>query len=192
MNIMNIKHLLKQNRSYRRFDPSVTISREVLVELIELTRFAASARNMQPLRYVLCYEKEQCEQIFPLLSWAGYLRGWAGPSDCERPGAYIVVCKETSLADAHVLFDAGVAVQSILLGAVEKELGGCIIGAVNRVELSMVLDLPAEYEILYVVALGKPAETILIENFDGGSIKYWRDEENVHHVPKRRLNDLII
>lgn len=189
---MNIKHLLEQNRSYRRFDSSVPIAREVLTGLVELTRFTASARNMQPLRYVLCDEKELNQQIFPLLAWAGYLRDWAGPSDAERPVAYIVVCKEIGLADGHVLFDAGIAVQSILLGAVEKGLGGCIIGAVNRSKLQTVLKLSDKYEILYVIALGKPLETIVIDDFEGESIKYWRDEEEVHHVPKRKLNDLII
>lgn len=189
---MNIRTLLERNRSYRRFDPSVTISSEQLRRWTDLTRYAASARNMQPLRYVLSSEKELNDRIFPLTAWAGYLKDWPGPAEDERPAAYIIMCKETALADAHTLFDAGLAAQSILLGATEEGFGGCIIGAVNRSKLREVLNLPEAYEILYVIALGKPAETVVIEELADNDIKYWRDENSVHHVPKRKLNDLIL
>lgn len=190
---MEIKNLIKKNRSYRRFDSSVAVPAEQLAELMELTRYTASARNMQPLRYLPITGKEATDRVFPLLAWAGYLPDWPGPSENERPAAYIIVCKESALADGHTLFDAGIATQTILLGAVEMGLGGCIIGAVNKSRLKEVTGLSDRYEILYVIALGKPAEQVVIDDLCGnGSVKYWRDEKQVHHVPKRKLNDLII
>lgn len=190
---MEINNLIKKNRSYRRFDSSFALSDTQLAGLVELTRYTASARNMQPLRYLPVTGKQATDRIFPLLAWAGYLPDWPGPAENERPTAYLVVCKESALADGHTLFDAGIATQTILLGAVEMGLGGCIIGAVNKSRLKEVTGLPDRYEILYVVALGKPTEEVVIDDLsDNGSIKYWRDEKQVHHVPKRKLNDLII
>lgn len=186
-----LKDLLQKNRSYRRFDASVKVPEETLREFVETTRYVASARNMQPLRYVLCNDEETKARLFPFLAWAGYLKDWAGPSETERPSAYIVVCEETLLADAHTLFDAGLAVQSILLCAAEKGLGGCIIGAFNKVKVRELLDIPEGYTLLYVLAIGKPVETVVIEDLKD-DIKYWRDENGVHHVPKRELNNLII
>lgn len=186
-----LKSLLKKNRSYRRFDASVKIPDETLRDFVEMTRYVASARNMQPLKYVLCNDEETKAQLFPFLAWAGYLKDWAGPSETERPSAYIVVCEETALADAHTLFDAGLAVQSMLLCAVQKDLGGCIIGAFNKEKVRELLHVSEEYALLYVLALGKPAETVVTEDVKD-TIRYWRDENGVHHVPKRELNHLII
>lgn len=189
---MNIRTLLERNRSYRRFDASAPLTAGQLKEWIELTRYTASARNMQPLRYTISTEKAVNDAIFPLLAWAGYLKDWAGPAEEERPAAYIVQCKENALADAHVLFDAGAAAQAILLGAVEAGYGGCIIGAVNKPKLRALLQLSEAYEILYVLALGKPAEKVVIEEAETSDIRYWRDENGVHHVPKRKPGDLIL
>lgn len=190
---MEIKNLIKKNRSYRRFDSSFALSDEQLAGLVELTRYTASARNMQPLRYLPVTGKQATDRVFPLLAWAGYLPDWPGPAENERPTAYLIVCKESDLADGHTLFDAGIATQTILLGATEMGLGGCIIGAVNKSRLKELTGLPRRYEILYVIALGKPVEEVVIDDLPGnGSIKYWRDEKQVHHVPKRKLNDLII
>lgn len=189
---MDIQTLLEKNRSYRRFDRSETISSDQLTELINLTRYTASARNMQPLRYIISTEKEMNDKIFPLTAWAGYLKDWPGPAENERPVAYIIMCKEIALADAHTLFDAGLAAQAILLGAVEKGWGGCIIGAINKPKLKDLFRLTDAYEVLYVIALGKPAEKVVIEDLTDNNIKYWRDEDCVHHVPKRKITDLIL
>jgi nitroreductase len=167
------------------------ISVETLKELIDLARLSPSGKNMQALRYVLSVGKERNDKIFPCLTWAAYLRDWNGPEPHERPTAYIVVTMDTQLTD-YIFCDDGIAMQSILLGAVEKGLGGCIIGAVHKEKLREVLCLPEHYRILYVMALGKPVETVVIEEMQNNDIRYWRDEDRVHHVPKRRLEDLII
>lgn len=189
---MNIRTLLERNRSYRRFDASEPLTAAQLENWIELTRYTASARNMQPLRYAISTEKPVNDAVFPLLAWAGYLKDWPGPAENERPVAYIVQCKDVALADSHVLFDAGSAAQAILLGAVEAGYGGCIVGAVNKPELRKLLRLPEAYDILYVIALGKPAEKVMIEETSGADIRYWRDENGIHHVPKRALSELIL
>ncbi|MFP4060866.1 MAG: nitroreductase family protein [Bacteroidales bacterium] len=189
---MNIKELVLKNRSYRRFDQSHAISIETLKGFIELARISPSAKNAQPLKYILSNEAKKNEQIFECLAWAGYLKEWAGPMEGERPSAYIVMMADHSITDNYFC-DHGIAAQSILLGAVEKGLGGCIIASVQRKKLAEILQLPGHLEIVQVISLGKPVEKVVLEEMGkDGNFEYWRDAESVHHVPKRKLDDLII
>jgi len=189
---MNIKDLIIRNRSYRRFDEKTRISKEDLRSFIDLARLSASARNAQPLKYILSWTPEKNALVFQTLSWAAYLKGWEGPAEGERPAAYIIMLGDTAIA-SHYFCDHGIAAQSILLGATEKGFGGCIIGSVNKSLLQTLLHIPAQYEILHVIALGSPAERVVIEPMQpGGDFKYWRDKEQVHHVPKRSLDELIL
>ena len=83
--------------------------------------------------------------------------------------------------------------QSILIGAAEKGIGGCIFASIQRNNLAGIYKLPEELEIMLVIALGKPKEIVIIDDMDNsGDIKYWRDEKHVHHVPKRKLDDIIL
>jgi nitroreductase len=187
-----IKDLIAKSRSYRRFFQEVAIDKRVLRELVDLARLSPSAANLQPLKYILSCEPEKNALIFQHLAWAGYLKDWPGPSEGERPSAYIIILGDTEIARSFGC-DHGIAAQSILLGAAEKGLGGCIIGTVKREELRKALEIPSRYEILIVLALGKPKETVVIEPAGpAGDIKYWRDNQGMHHVPKRSLDSIVI
>ena len=190
--IMMIRDLVIKNRTYRRFKQDEAVERETLRELVDLARLSASAANMQPLKYVLSCEPERNALIFRHVGWAGYLRDWPGPAEGERPAAYIIILGDTQISE-FTDCDHGIAAQSILLGAAEKGLAGCMIGTVRRKELGEALDIPHRYKILLVLALGKPAETVALETVGAnGSIEYWRDTDGVHHVPKRPLDELIL
>jgi nitroreductase len=184
--------LVVKNRSYRRFDQNCAIDRATLLDLVDLARQTPSGANLQPLKYLLSHRADRNALIFPGLSWAGYLKEWSGPAEGERPSAYLIVLGDTAIAK-NFAFDAGIAAQTIMLGAVELGLGGCIIGNVRRDELRLALQIPQRYEILLVLALGKPVEEVALENLPAdGSIKYWRDERRVHHVPKRSLAEVFV
>jgi len=187
-----LKDLVLKNRSYRRFYQEVSIELETLRELVDLARLSASAMNLQPLKYVLSCESQKNALIFSHLGWAGYLKDWPGPVEGERPSAYIIVLGDTEISRSFGC-DHGIAAQSILLGATERGLGGCMIATVKRQELSQALGIAPRYEILLVIALGKPKETVVIDKVDpNGDAKYWRDSQGVHHVPKRALGGIII
>jgi nitroreductase len=187
-----IADLITRNRSCRRFYQQEAIGSEALKKLVNLARLSASAANLQPLKYVLSCEPEKNAAIFSCLAWAGYLPDWPGPAEGERPAGYIVILHDRDVAK-EVWCDHGIAAQSILLGARDMGLGGCMIGSIKKAHLREFLDLPERYEILLVIALGKPRETVVLEETaPEGSIKYWRDEQGVHHVPKRRLEDIIL
>jgi nitroreductase len=186
-----LKNLILKNRSYRRFDQSVCISMDFLREMVEAARLSGSAKNLQPLRYMLFNDPAECARIFPTLAWAGYMKDWPGPVEGERPTAYIIQLGDLDLTDDWWC-DDGIAAQSMLLTAVEQGFGGCIIGSVQREKLRAILNIPDRYKIIQVFALGKPAEEVVIDEVSNGDIKYWRDEQGVHHVPKRSLDELII
>lgn len=187
-----IKDLVLKNRSYRRFDETARIARETLVELVELARFSASGANLQPLKYILVHTAEDAARVFPYLLWAGYLKDWDGPAEGERPAAYIIIVGDREVS-ASTGCDHGIAAQSMLLGAAEKGLGGCMVGAIKKKGLCEELALPERYDPVLVLALGKPAETVVLEDAGAeGNIRYWRDGHGVHHVPKRPLEELII
>jgi nitroreductase len=187
-----LKDLVRNNRSTRRFHQEVVIEIHTLRALVELARLSPSAGNRQPLKFVLSCTPATNDLVFEYLTWAVYLKDWGGPAEGERPSGYIVILGDKTIADTFG-YDAGIAAQSILLGAVEKGLGGCIIAFVNRDKLRAALELPEHLEILLVLALGKPAEKIIIEPLGAdGKFEYWRDGEGVHHVPKRSLDELIL
>jgi len=188
---MMISELIIKNRSFRRFHQNEAISESDLREMVDNARLTPSGRNAQTLRYLLSNTQEMNARIFPSLSWAGYLTGWGGPKEGERPAAYIVILNDDSISKTYFC-DHGIASLAILLTAVEKGYGGCIIASVKSVALREALDIPEQYSIVQVIALGKPAETVMIEPMIDGDVKYWRDAKEVHHVPKRSLEDIII
>ena len=187
-----IRDLVLKNRSYRRFYQDVPVSIETLKELVDLARLSASAANWQPLKYILSCDPQKNALVFANLAWAGYIKDWSAPQEGERPSAYIIILGDKTIAQSFGC-DYGIAAQSILLGATEAGLGGCMIGSVRKAELSQALAIPAEYAILLVLALGQPKETVVLEAVGpGGDIKYWRDEQAIHHVPKRSLSEIIV
>ena len=188
-----IRDLIIKNRTCRRFYQDTAIERETLRELVDLARLSASGANMQPLKYILCCEPERNKAVFPCLGWAGYLTDWPGPVEGERPSAYIIILGDTEVSK-NFFCDHGIAAQSILLGARERGLGGCMHGAINQEKLREGLGITERYEIMLVVSLGKPKEEVALEDSapDGDYVKYWRDEKGKHHVPKRRLEDIIV
>lgn len=187
-----ISELIKRCRTYRRYYQDVAISRDELLEMVDNARLSASARNAQSLKYYISVNPEMNARVFSCLAWAGYLKDWPGPIEGERPSAYIIMLNDTEISNNYFC-DHGIASQSILLTAVEKGYGGCIIASVSREKLRQELSIPQKYEIIQVLALGKPKEIVTLEPLGpDGDIKYWRDENQVHHVPKRSLDDIVL
>lgn len=189
---MTLERLILRNRSYRRFDASRPIEMDTLRYLVDMARQTPSASNRQPLKYILIADAAGCARLFPHLKWAAALKDWAGPAENERPTAYIIVVQDKSLSTT-VGCDHGVACQTLLLAAVERGLGGCMLGAVDRDGIRTAFKIPDPFEILLVVALGIPAETCLLEDAKpGADVSYYRDSRGVHHVPKRSLDEVIL
>jgi nitroreductase len=188
---MNIKDLVTKTRTYRRFEESYNIEYKILEQLISLARLSPSGANRQPLKFIIFNSPEDCKRVFPFTAWAGYLKEWPGPEPGERPSAYIIILGDVSISDSFGV-DHGIAAQSIMLGATEAGIGGCIIGSIKREEFRKEFKIPLRFEILLILALGKPVEKVVIDEIKNDNIMYWRDSNRVHHVPKRNLDELIL
>ncbi len=189
---MVFRELVTKCRSYRRFDGTVPVSEDVVRELVELACYVPSARNLQPLRYIAVCEPSLLAALYPLLSWAGYLADWLGPTEGERPQACIVMLGD-SAAGSDFACDSGIAAQTILLGATASGLGGCILGSLDREKTRELLNIPESFSVLMAIALGKPVETVVIDQIGGDdSVRYYRDGSGIHHVPKRVLEDVLL
>jgi len=186
------KELVQKNRSYRRFHGDKAIDREVLLELVDAARITPSTKNQQCMRYQVVNDKEENAKVYTTLAWAGLLTEWDGPEEEERPTAYIVSVRDKSICEP-ISFDDGIVAQTITLAAVEKGLGCCMIRSCNWKELFAILGIDEEkYAFSCVIAIGYPLETVQLEEAKDGSVAYWRSEDQVHHVPKRSLEDVII
>lgn len=186
-----LKDLLIKSRSYRRFDQNYVIDRKTLDDLIELTRFVPSTVNSQPLRFLAVNTPDENEKVFECLAWAGLLKDWSGPCEGERPSAYIIILCDLSVGKDK-RYDDGICAQTIMLGAAEKGLGGCMFGSIKREKLAENFGIDTEkYSVDLVLALGKPVEDVRIVDLpENGSTAYYRDGNSIHYVPKRSLEDI--
>lgn len=187
-----LKELLMKTRSYRRFKQEPAPDLATLRSLVELARLAPSASNQQPLRYVLVQDPEKRAQVFSCLKWAGYLTGWSGPKEEEQPTGYIIILSDPKLSIKPGI-DVGLVAQTMLLGARELGFGGCLLGSIDRPQVQEYLNLPEDLEIQLVVALGTPGEEVRLTTVGSdGDIRYWRDENDIHFVPRRLAKDQIV
>jgi nitroreductase len=188
---MNFREIVLQTRSYRRFDESDRIGREKLVKLVDLARLSPSATNRQSLRYLVFDSADECSGIFPATAWAGYLKEWPGPEPGERPTGYIILLGDSETKDSFGI-DHGIAAQTIMLGATVMGYGGCMIGSIKKEMLRNFLSIPDRYEILLVLALGRPVEKVVLDDIKENDFKYWREADGTHHVPKRTLKEVLL
>ncbi len=187
---MGTYDLIRQRRTIRKFQQR-RIERALLEKLIDAARMAPSANNMQPLKYVIVDEDERTAQFFKYVKWAGYIAPAGNPGDDEKPVAYIIILLDTQVRETGYELDAGAAAENIFITAQEEGIGSCWMGAIDREGIRKLLNIPERYLINTVAALGYPAESPVTEE-ENGTIRYYKDENGVLHVPKRKLGDVIL
>ena len=199
--LVQMANLVASCRSFRRFDEGRRVPEEFLLELVDMARLCANGANRQLLRFLVVCDPSACDGVFAELAWAGYFKDWAGPAAGERPTGYVVIAAERNAAGKPAApiaeVDCGIAAQTMMLAArsAAPSYAGCMLKAFTP-RLIDVLGLDAErYELKLVCAFGLPAEEVRLEPLSAspdGSIKYWRDDAGVHHVPKRSLEEVLI
>lgn len=187
-----ILNLAKKNRSYRVFDNKVDICKDLLIDLISITRYCPSSTNKQPYKFFMSWTKETNDKIFPYLKWAALLKDWHGPKKEEAPKGYIIILGDKNISEAPAVIDIGIIAQTILLYAAELDINGCMIGSADKEKIKQELGIADRYNIALIIALGRGNEKIVIEDSKDGNTNYYRDENNCHHVPKRTLDEIII
>jgi nitroreductase len=190
---MSFYGLVKRSRTVRRYHEATPIPKSILIDLVDTARLVASAGNRQPIRYIICNDRELNLKLFEGLGWLGYFGKDTWPIEGERPAAYIILLGDSTIANASFQYDAGIASQTIILGANNFGLGCCIIGAVNHQKVKELFDISLHLSIISVISLGYPMEIVRLEEAkDESDIKYWRDENKIHHVPKLLLDQVLV
>lgn len=187
---MNICDAILERRTIRKFT-SKKIDNEILMKLADFARLAATGANMQPLKFGIITEEKMLCKIFPHTKWAGYLPDEA-PKDGERPTAYFAILGDKKIKKEFQL-DAGAAGTNIILGAMEYGIASCWLGAIDREEIMDILGISKEeYSLLYLIALGYPAQKSVAVSAINNDIKYYKDNTGKLCVPKRTLEEVII
>jgi len=194
---MDLKKIVAARRSVRSFEPR-EVPGQVLEEMVDAARVGPSAANRQPLEYVVVTDPALCAEMFATLKWAAYIAPAGDPPQGHHPTAYIVVVKRADyMIEAMVNYDVGAAVQTMLLVAVAGGLGGCWLKSVNFPKAAKIINLPQGREVDSVIALGYPSEEPTQVDLKPGeegleAIKYWREADGRHFVPKRALSAVMI
>lgn len=189
------KDLVKQNRSCRGYDKNRKVTFEELSEFVDYARLAPSSANIQPLKYYLVHEQEEVKKVQLLTMWAGGLPELHLPHAGMYPTAFVVICQDLTISKSIPQFqkDVGIVAQTMLLAATEAGLSGCMIGNFGTDKIQKTLGIEAHLSPVLVVAFGKKEENIILtEVEEGDSTKYYRDSEDTHYVPKRKLEDIIV
>ena len=188
---MEFKELVAKARTYRRYHQDKPVPMATLTEIIETLRLIPSASNAQPLRYAVSTSKEMNERFFSMVGWAPALDDWS-PAEGERPVAYIVIGADTK-SPVPPETDAGIAAQTIQLALAEKSIGCCIFNHFNAADVHAAVGFPRFVAIQLVIAIGYPAETVIVDELlRGRPFQYSRDEQDQHHVPKRLTKDVLL
>lgn len=185
---MTVYDVVISRRTIRRFLQK-PIDLSVLKKFVNAARLAPSAGNLQPLEYIIVNEKRLCTQLFETLGWAAYIQPKWIPKEHERPTAYIVVLVR-DVTNSYYQRDVGFATENIVLAAEAEGLGSCILCNINREKIQHIFDVPQTIAVDSVIALGYKAEKSVVEEMED-SVKYWRDTDDVLHVPKRKLDDVM-
>jgi nitroreductase len=191
MNFENFKDIVQNTRSTRRFKKNITIDKSELIELIDMARIVSSGKNMQPLKYIAINDQDIKDQIYKPLQWAAHLKDWDQSED-EKPSAYILVINDTKI-DGFSAIDSGIAMQTIMLGATAKGYAGSILASIDKVAYKKLFSLENHLEPMFIIALGVKNENIeIIDVVDSTDTNYYRDKNNTHYVPKRKLSEVLI
>ena len=185
---MDVYNAILTRRSIRRFKQQ-PIDKELLIKFVDAARVAPSAANLQPLEYVIVNDKKLCEEIFGTIGWAAYIKPKWSPNKGERPIAYIIILTK-DIENKWYTRDVGLASENIVLMAESENIGTCILLNIDREKIQNVLKIPKSLHVDSAIALGYKNEHPVLEEFKD-SVKYWRDENEVLHVPKRKLNEIL-
>lgn len=186
---MGTYELITERRTIRRFKQDA-VPEELLNKLVNAGRLAPSGANLQPLEFIIVNDKKLINEVFPALKWAGYIAPAGNPPEGKRPMAYIIVLINTKIKPKNGEVDAAAAIENMILTALEQDVGSCWLGAIDRDQLQIIFKIPSTYKIDSVLALGYADESPVLEEAVD-SIKYWKDEQGVLHVPKRKISEIV-
>lgn len=185
---LKVYDTILSRRSIRRYKQK-PIKFELLKKFVNAARLAPSGANLQPLEFLIVQDRNLCAQIFETIGWAGYIKPKWTPKPEERPTAYIIIIVN-NMSNPWYQRDVGLASANIILAAEEEGIGSCILCKIDKGKIKKILSIPSGKDVDSVISLGYKDEEPTVEELKD-SVEYWRDENQILHVPKRKLEDII-
>ena len=190
MNFQDFGKLVNQTRCTRRFKPNIKIPKKDLEEIIDTARISSSAKNMQPLKYLIVTNEKQVNILSTTSKWATHLTAW-NQSKSEQPSAYIIMLNDSSI-DGYSMIDAGICLQTIMLAARSKGYASCALASIDKDICKIEFNLNDTLEPMLGIAIGVEDEIIHLVDVKNDDINYYRNKKDEHCVPKRALDDVLI
>jgi nitroreductase len=165
---MKFLELVKKRRSCRQY-ASRSISLDIVQRCLEAARWAPSACNSQPWRFIVLIDTDlRRRAVDAAFSGVYAMNGFA-----KEAAALVVVVREKAKFSARLgglwrgvqysLIDVGIACDHFTLQAAEEGLGSCWLGWFDELALKKVLDLSHHTKIDVLISLGYPLNESVVE-----------------------------
>ena len=171
-------------RTIRRFKQEA-IPREDLVAIVKAASYAPSAGNGQPWEFIIVDQPASVRALNQHLGWLG-----GAPPAEQAPVAHVVVLIANPKHHWAQFADGGAAIQTMALVAWDRGLGSCWIGSFKHDQVAELLDVPEQWTLMSVLALGRPAEEPVVEE-TAGQPRARRGSDGTLTVAKRALDGIL-
>jgi len=141
---MDAIEMLKTRRSVRVYTQE-PVAKDVIEDIVDCGRLAATARNEQPWEFVVVTDPQIRQRLAGLAV--------NGPFIADAPVCIVTLCKE----GMYYVEDGSAATQNMLLAARAHGLGSCWIAGDKKPYAQAVLDVigaPAGYKLVSLIAIG--------------------------------------
>lgn len=147
----NLLEIIKKRRSIRKYKDK-KIPDELVKKILEAGRWAPSAANNQPWRFVVVNKKEIIRKL------GKNSRYFSVNKHVEDSPLIIVIY--TSKRHKWVDLDCGMAAQNMMLEAYSLGIGSCFIGAYRERRIKEILSLSENTRIVGIITFGYPEEIL--------------------------------
>jgi nitroreductase len=193
---MDIYKAVTERRSVRIFKGK-PVDYSILEKCVDAARLAPTAMNSQLCEYFIADDNKLVFEILDSVAfWGGIPKPEGGWAPEKKPVAYIIVLinleleKERGCGRTNAFIDVGIVLENMVLVALEQGIGTCIMTGIDKSRVGKIINAPSKYEVAAMLALGYPDESLALE-IATDSVKRWVDENNVRHIPKRQLEDVL-
>jgi nitroreductase len=144
---MDVFDTIKDRRSIRSYK-SEQIPKDKIEKLLEVARLAPSAANRQNWKFIVVENDQTKKQLVTACNYQAFV----------GTASHVIVGIGDPTQKWHQV-DLAIALEHIVLEAVELGLGTCWIGAFDEAEVKRILKIPQDKKVVALLTMGVPAES---------------------------------
>ena len=147
---MDVFEALTERKSVRSY-LETPVPEEVLAKVMEAARLAPSAGNVQPWHFIIVREEEKRVRIAKGCRYGKFL---------DESPVVIIACGDKRASPHWYAVETAIALEHVVMASTALGLGTCWIGMFKEEEIREILNLPENFEIVALMALGYPREKV--------------------------------